>query len=461
MTDIVLVVPPERGFSITPPLGLGYLAANLRQNGVACKIFDFAMWKNNLSKAVNIVLSENPRFVGVSSLTYSYSKARELIRTIKSKNNNIKIIIGGFHVSALPEVSLSDSGADFVVIGEGEKALLSIVQNCDLKKKKWHEIPGIAFWEAGRIIRNKGCNIIEDIDSLPVPAWDLLSPYSYNDSPGYFYSNGSSAPIITSRGCPHQCGFCTSWVVHGRGIRLRNPERIVDELEMLVKEFGIKYFDFCDDSFTEDKTHAIAVCKEIIKRKLDINWKTPVGIRLNNIDSQLLAVMKESGCYELSFGIESYDEEVLRINKKPLDKEKIRENISLVKRFGFKTLGLFILGLPGDTEKSILKTINFASRSTFDFVFFSCAVPIPGTEMFDNAYGKEDLRGFEWSRFTFNKQFNISGLSKIKLRFLFKLAFITAYAKPARLLCLIKILIRLPSSSLLRVLRYTIQSLIR
>lgn len=461
MVDILLVVPPKSNISVVPPLGLGYLASSLRQQGYKVKILDFVKQNASLSYTVNTIIKENPRFVGLTILTFNYNKAKELIKFVKQKNPGIKIIVGGVHISALPEFSTQDLEADFAIIGEAEEALSGLLKSCDSGLKNFERIKGLVYKENGAIKINPGCNIINDLDTLPFPAWDLIVPQSYLDSPGYFFPKGFSAPIVTSRGCPHHCSFCASRVAHGIRIRYRSPENVVDEMEMLINDFGIQDFDFCDDSFTENKTLATAVCKEIIRRRLNINWKTPVGIRLDNIDEEILTIMKESGCYEIGFGIESYNEEVLRLNKKPLDKSRILERINLVKKFNIKTMAFFMLGLPGDTKRSISQTINFAKDSLFDLVHFSCAVPFPGTKMFERLYTKDSFYKINWDRFIFSNQFNTSELPLPSLRSLFRKAFIYSYIRPFRIKYLIKIFLRLKVSSFLKVIKYVFYYIIK
>jgi len=461
MVDIVLVVPPKLNMSIVPPLGLGYLASSLRQEGYKVELFDFVKQRASLNDAADKIIRKNPRFVGLTVLTHYYNTAKELIKLMKQKNSKLKVIIGGVHISALPEFSLQDLEADFAIIGEGEEVISKVIKVCDSNPKNFAGIEGLAYRENGRVKINSGCNIIKDLDALPFPAWDLIAPQSYWDSPGYFSSKGFNAPIIISRGCPHQCSFCVSRLVHSTKIRYRDPENVVDEMEMLVKNFGIQDFDFYDDNFAENKTLAVAVCEEIIKRRLNISWKTPVGIRLDNIDEEILIAMKRSGCYEIGFGIESYSDEVLRLNKKPLDRSRVLEKINLVKKFNIKTMGFFILGLPGDTKKSIRQTMNFAISSPFDLVIFSCAIPFPGTEMFKKIYTEDNFPRINWDKFTFSNQFNTSEVSPFSLRLLLREAFIRCYIKPSRIICLFRIFLRLKILSFLKALKFIFYYIIK
>lgn len=462
MSDIILAVPPESSISIVPPLGLGYLASSLRKKGFEVNLLDFAKQGLTVRSAAEKIIKEKPRFLGISILTYNYNKTKDLIRSVKKAAPEIMIIIGGAHVCALAEFSVHDSGADFAIAGEAEEAIFKLIKAYDSgSQEDFKNIEGLTYREGGRVRVNPGSNIVEDLDSLPFPAWDLIAPQSYRDSPGYFFSRGNSAPIITSRGCPHQCSFCTSRVVHGEKIRYRGHKNVVDEIEMLIKDFGISEFNFCDDSFAENKSLAIAVCDEINRRRLKIHWKTPVGIRLGNIDEEILKVMKSSGCYELGFGIESYNEQVLKISRKPLDKRMISDKIKLVKSLGIETMGFFILGLPGDTEEGIRATIDFARHSALDLLFFSCAVPFPGTGMFEKIFSKKDLYKIGWNKFTFSNQFDTSQIPHRRLKSLFRKAFFHSYAKPVRLAYLVRIFLKLNLPSFFRILKYVFYYVIK
>ena len=449
--DILLAVPPKLTVSTVPHLGLGYLASSLIRAGFEVDICDFVRDKMSFKDSVKEILQRQPSYVGLTIFSYNYFSAKRLIASVKQENKNIKFIVGGSHVSALPDFSLHDLNADFAIVGEGEEAIVKILS----AGGNYETIPGLAFRTNGKVKINPECNLIEDLEKIPLPAWDLIFSRPYDDSPGYFSPrNTPSAPVLTSRGCPHRCLFCSSRVVHGTRLRLRNPKSVVDEIEMLARDFGVREIDFVDDSFTEKRSHALEICQEIIRRKINISWKTPVGIRLDALDKDLLSVMSKSGCYQLGFGIESFNDSVLRLNRKPLDKTKIVRKIKLVKSFAIETMGFFILGLPGDTADSVNETIDFARRSPFDLVSFSCAVPFPGTEMFTSLYSQDDLDAIDWEKFYFNNQFKISQVPPRTLGFLFHKAIISTHLKPGRFFRLLKIFFTLKPVHLRKILRY-------
>jgi radical SAM superfamily enzyme YgiQ (UPF0313 family) len=213
------------------------------------------------------------------------------------------------------------------------------------------------------------------------------------------------------------------------------PKNVVDEIEYLVNSYGIKEISIFDDTFSEDPNHALAICKEIIGRNIDIVWRTAVGLRLNTINEELLGFFKRSGCYQLSFGIESFSDTILNKTKKPISKSRIIDTIKMVKKYGIETMGYFILGLPDDTEDSIVETIRFARKSDLDFLSFTHAVPLPGTKIFNQKYANMNLSMINWNDFNFytNRPFNISKVQTKKIKKYYLMAYVSSYIQPKRL----------------------------
>ncbi len=442
MHKILLVIPPANTVSHTPYLGISYIASALIKNGIDSGILNLSVYKGTPMDAALKILAEEPVIVGLSVFTPSYGKIKGIIAQLKDLKPDVNIVIGGPHISALPEFALADLGADIGIIGEAEEVFVDMVKSYgyNLKENDLSGYPGVVFKKNNEIIRTEGINIIKDLDSLETPAWQLIDPASYIDTPGHIFGlRHPAAPVITSRGCPHNCSFCCSQAVHGRKIRLRSADAVVNEIECLIKDFGIKEINIIDDNFTEVRGHAIAICTEIIKRGLDITWKTPVGVRLDSLDDELLSVMKQAGCYQLGFGIESVSSEVLEKNQKPLSASTVLKKIEMVKRHGFETFGFFILGLPNDTRQTLELTVEFARRSPLDYVVFSFAVPYPGSELFQRLYLHGEINDILWESFVFTNPFDTCMVKKDALRRIFVRAFISSYIyNPKRLFKIIK-----------------------
>ena len=433
--DLTFVIPKSKQtFSVYPPIGQGYIASYLRANSLDVSMLDFHRSATSYNKMLKELIKINSGFIGFTINTINFNTAKRTISEIQKNNKNIKILVGGPHVSALPKFSLESLNADFAVIGEGEKVTLEIIRRCKIGAGNFSDIPGICFRRRGKVVLNQGCNIIDDLDSLPFPSWDLMPPAMYRDTSGHLFSKRQPvASIITSRGCPHRCRFCASRIVHGTKLRKRSVKNVLDELQLLVKDYGVKEINICDDTFTEDRAHVISICKGIIRLGLGILWRTPVGVRLDTLDQELLGIMKKSGCYQLGLGIESFSKDILAENKKPLTQRSIEDKINLVKSSGIETFGFFIFGLPGETVKSAKKTLNFIRKTMLDYIWITYAIPLPGTDIFHNTYKDSDFDEIDWDRFYFIKPFNTCSLSRKVLKIFFLSSFLIAYFNPRRL----------------------------
>ena len=329
MSDIVLINPyysqKKEYYSFNlpaAPLGLTYLAGYLRRFGLASKIVELGVFdikqaillKDRVrfgisdKKILKILQKERPKIVGITSM-YSvyYRDVIEIAQTIKKFNRKIKVVIGGNHASSYWNFVLKDKNIDFVVIGEGEQTFLELCQVILKRKKNYENIKGIAFNKKGEVIRTPVRELISNLDDIPFPARDLVVFEKYLATPQHnpYLMRYPSATLITSRGCPGKCVYCTVRAVWGRTWRGRNPQNVVDEIEELVKKYGVREIAPLDDSASVNKKRWNAICDELISRKLDIKWSTPNGIAHWTLDKPTIKKMYEAGCYRITFGIES------------------------------------------------------------------------------------------------------------------------------------------------------------
>jgi len=383
MARVILVHPHfKMSLSVVPSLGLGYLASCLRKAGHEVRILDALRDRLPAEKVSRIVQAEQPDLVGVTVLSLFYREARSLLKLLKQTCSS-KIVIGGHHVTALPEVSLADTGADFAVVGEGEETIVQLAHEIE-HHGRFHDVRGLVYRQNGSILKNERRPLIEDVDAIPYPAWDLVELERYPPiSHGTIHRRFPNAPIISSRGCPYRCTFCAARRTAGTKLRKRSPENVVVELEMLYKDFGIKEFHFEDDNFAFEKEHAYQICEGILRRGLHVYWSCPNGVRVDTLDDDLLAIMKRSGCYMLALGIESASQEILDRVRKRLNIDVVPETVRRMRAHGILSMGFFILGLPGETKETARETIDFAKKIDLDFVKFAHLVPLPGTEIFD------------------------------------------------------------------------------
>jgi len=418
---ILLIQPKLHTHVVTPPLGLGYLASTLINEGHEVKLLDCIAFNIDIFKTIKEFI---PDFIGLTVLTISYNVVINLIKDIKASGCTAKIVIGGPHVSALPTQCLKDTHADFCIIGEGEITFKELCSNNNYK-----EINGLAYFNEGVITVNPQRELIKNINTIPFPAWNIIKPNEYPPTPhGAFYKRFPVAPIITTRGCPYNCTFCASKCIWKQKLRVRSAINVVDEIEYLNSEFGIKEFHFEDDNFTFSKVHVVNVCNEIIKRKLDITWTCPNGVRIDKLDKEIIHTMKQAGCYQLSFGIESGNQKILDSINKHLNLKIVPDIIENIKQEGMTVCGFFIIGLPEDTEKTIEDTINFALSTKFDRVQFNRFIPLPGTEPFDSWYNEQS--DFDWDMTCWQSTYKTVNLSNDEISKLQQKAFRKFYLRP-------------------------------
>jgi anaerobic magnesium-protoporphyrin IX monomethyl ester cyclase len=415
-TKILLIFPPSTIYgkdptvpSITPPLGLAYIAAYLEKYGYEVYILDAVISHENLIKKGDKVLygltdkeilkkikSIQPDLIGISCLYTAYAgDAHRVAKIAKNYNRNLPVIIGGAHASIFPELVLKDKNIDLVVLGEGELTMLDIIKHFESKKSLFN-ISGTAIKKKGKVIKNKQRQLIENLDLIPFPAWHLLDMKRYlmiEDS--NYVMRKPGMVMISSRGCPGHCIYCSIHAVWKHSWRGRSPQNVVGEIEKLHKEFGINEFYFMDDSMGVSKPRLKLICEEIIKRKINIRWTTPNGIAHWSLDERILDLMKKAGCYRITFGIESGDENVRRFIGKPYSLDQAKKMIRYANRIGMWTICTNIIGFPEETKEQIQKTINFAVDSDTDLAIFYLLCPHPGTEIYEN-FKKLKLLNFDY-----------------------------------------------------------------
>lgn len=426
---IFLVRPNYRSHLITPPLGLGYLSSYLELKGYKAKIIDGLNLSYSIEQIVN--QCQGAELVGIHCLSAYFLEAITLSQQLKKKG--IRVAIGGPHATALPELTLSESQADFVIAGEGETPLLELVKSLE-NNNSLQGIPGILTHNTQYMVR---APLIQELDSLPFPDWQQIDPRIYKKAPhGGLIKSFPVAPIISSRGCSFECTFCASPYLWGKTIRLRSPENVIEEIEYLTKAFGVKEIHFEDDNLTLNKTHIENICKLILKRKIKINWATPNGIRVDTLDFELLKLMKESGCYFLAFGIESGNQAILDRAKKRTDLKSVEKVTALAKKIGMITQGFFIFGLPGETERTIAETIRYAKKLRLDKAQFLILDLLPGSKLWDELSNKQCT---DWRYRSFQEAAWVpEGLTKEKLNALPGYALRSFFLRPHQIYFLLR-----------------------
>jgi len=394
---IVLSQANETPTSVQPPLGLGYLAAVLREAGHEPVVLGPKDFTASPKAFVKSVQRHDPDLVGLSFLTPALPIVRDWATALHEWSRDLPIVLGGPHTTALPSQTLRYTGADYAVVGEGEKTFRTLVQA--LAERSAGQLPGVVKHDSStdKIERPP---LIQDLDSLPFPAWDLIRPERYPPTPhGAFYRRFPIAPIMSTRGCPFNCSFCASAATWNRRLRRRNPENVVEEIEYLFHRHGVCEIHFEDDNLTAKKDHAGTICEHILSRGLDITWTCPNGVRIDTLDRDLLRLMRRSGCYMLGLGIETANQKLSDAVGKKLDLSCLEEKVHLMKEVGIDAYGFFLLGLPGETWETAQETIDLACRLPFAQVHFSHLVPLPGSRIFNEWAANRDLDAIPWEQF--------------------------------------------------------------
>ena len=461
-TKILLINPPLTGklssgiCTVKVPLGLAYIASYLEKQGYTLQILDCMAYYEEIEKRSDgnyrIGLSErkiiqkiksfNPDVVGVSCSFSIYEEDSIKIAELVKKNSKALVVFGGANSSANPDSILKNKNVDMIVKGEGEVVFSNIVKNFADKKKR-DSIPGtIVIGRKNKIKINKPAGYIKNLDEIPFPARHLLPMEKYLKHPQNAMANmrKPTTEIVTSRGCPFNCIFCSIHTVWGRKWRARSAKNVVDELEYLKKKYGIKEFRFFDDNMTWDKKRIIEICDEIIKRKLNIKWDTPNGIAIATLNEEVLKKMKQAGYYKIIMGIESGSKKTLSFMRKPVSLKHAKKIINLCNKIGIWTWSTFVIGFPDETGEDIEKTIDFAKKSGLNFVTFYIAQPYPGTEMYD-IYEKKGLLlgGVKRNSSVINTQYDTDKFSAKELNQLQKKAYsdfikyrIVSYLNPVK-----------------------------
>ncbi|MBI4845295.1 MAG: cobalamin B12-binding domain-containing protein [Candidatus Omnitrophica bacterium] len=403
MAKILFFNPPARqnvyiktnvkvGAPSYPSLTLATLAAYLvKENAV--KIIDLDLLSAPFHEFFEEIRLFNPDIICSTATTPNYTALEKLMSSVKKENSGIKTIVGGVHVTARPEEAYQAGCFDIIVLGEADRVIAELIKSTFNKK-----IPGVIFKEdSAEKIKSVGRRpLIEDLDELEYPAWHLFDIKKYKNSRLSSRKN-PVGHIETSRGCAFECNFCSK-LTFGMRYRVKNPQRVVDEMEYMLK-CGFKEIHIADDSFTQDIKRAKEVCREIIKRGLKFPWSLINGIRVNMLDPEFLSLARQAGCWQTGFGIETGNQEVLEKISKKTTVSQIEKAVKMVHESGIETFGFFIFALSGETEKSMQDTIDLAKRLPLDTAKFDICVPYPGTRYFDELESSGNILSKDWSKY--------------------------------------------------------------
>lgn len=397
----------EMGEKICPPMGILYLAGYIREKipGLEIEVIDGTLRGYNAT--IKAIERFNPDVLCVSYYTLMALGAYQLVNECKRKKPNLFIILGGPHATALPEEGLKKSNADVVVIGEGEQTLYELVNTFFAKKNiasmELDKIDGIAFRKNKGICFTSPRKFIGDINTIPFPARDLINLRDYTGF--YFRKRKRETIMIMSRGCPYNCTFCSNlvWKTSTPWVRVRSPQNIADEIELLRDNYGIQEIFDNSDEFNNEAKNAIAICEEIERRKLGVVWKTQ--LRPHPLPEELVKKMAEAGCWYVHLGIESGNPETLKGIRKRVTLKQVRRACELLKKYNIKVFGLFMLfnvweengELKFENAEMTKNTLNFTQEliqdRLLDYFGWSITTPYPGSLLYNIALKFNLIKG--------------------------------------------------------------------
>lgn len=382
---------------LLPPLGIGYLAATLIKQGYEVKIIDSQVEDYTLSDIIDEINLYKPDVIGISFLTFQAENAYSLIYGIKRKFEDIFVIAGGVHPTIFPEETMAQCRAiDILVVGEGENTILEIMER--LKNGRGlNDIKGIYFRNNdGIIIKNPASDILVNLDSIPFPARELYSIYSYAPEP-FENKKLPSTSIIASRGCNYaKCSFCYRAGSLKRICRYQSPSRSIEEIKDLVNKFGIREVVFFDDNFPANRKWFLDFCTLLKQEKLTISWS--FHARPDAIDYELLENARDVGCFSISLGFESGNQDLLDKINKGITLEQSYQAARWANDFGIEVVGTFMLALPGETPEKARQTVNFALELNCTYAAFIPTHPSQGTELYEQCLSEGKLIGNPYCR---------------------------------------------------------------
>ncbi len=382
-----------------PPVGLLSISGYLRENGIKTNILDLTIQSklkhSNLeSFLIKKIKDFNfPQWVGISVCTPVAYNAYKIAEIIKSNFPEIKIVLGGPHITVLGRRIFDECpNADFLITGEGEYTLCELIKNNDLCPDNLIEknpVPNIIKIPAKEI----------EISKLPMPAYDLLEFEKYVPPPASLNSKRPAIGIITSRGCPYKCAFCAR--ITGHKLRFKTIDQIIDEIKYLKEKFQIKQFHFYDDTITCNKNFIKTLCNRFIDENLNLHWSC--FARVDTVDEEILGLMKKAGCFVIMYGAESLDEKILLDVKKGITVEQIQKALILTRKAGIESRISLIIGTPTETRESLEKTGKKLLKLDTDFFQVFIAVPMPGSQFYIEAKNEGRVINENWADYNLSK----------------------------------------------------------
>jgi len=388
--DVLLLVPPGIR-SNTPPLGLLFLGAQLEKDGVRVAVVDCGMEGLSIDGSLARIAEIGPQIVGLSATTPDIQAAEDFAAVLKAARPEIAIVLGGPHPTLDPAGVLAQPAVDYVIRGEAEFSFSEFCRAYLGGERRAFRIDGVSYKRDGQEVHNPDRAMIGNLDDAPMPARHLL-PMSLYRNYGRVYKRRPVQVMITSRGCPFRCIFCAH-EIFGHRYRFNSAARMIEEVKVLMRDYGAREILFREDNFTASKERVYEFCDLVHKENLDLSWMALSHV--NSIDPEVARAMHDAGCWHLGMGVESGSPEIQRVLKKNLDLERARRAFDVVQAAGIRTLAFFMIGNYCDTAETIEQTIDYARRLNTDFAIFTITTPFPQTELFERAVAEGLITNFD------------------------------------------------------------------
>jgi len=361
------------------PLGVLYLSSFLKKLKHNVIVIDAAAENLDNNEIIRRIKIHDAKVVGISASSVGLRNSQILTERLKS-DLDVKTVIGGPHISSNPDDIARLPEFDFGIRGEGEIPLANLIEKIENSSTNFFEVPNLIWRRENQIIQNNKTTYIENLDSLPFPDREALSDIRLYRPPIGCYLKEPVVSIITSRGCPYQCIFCDK-SVFGNKIRFFSPEYVISEIEMVIKKYKARELAFIDDTFPCNKERFIEILEKIISKNFKINWSCMANA--NDLEEDIIRLMKRAGCWQIAIGIESGDDEILKIIRKKANTDQIARIVRFANKSNIFVKGFFMIGHPGENLKSIEKTKNFALSIPLTDVTYTIATPIKGSKFYD------------------------------------------------------------------------------
>ncbi|WP_228126481.1 B12-binding domain-containing radical SAM protein [Candidatus Marinarcus aquaticus] len=460
--DIIFVNPPyeqiAKGFDCvrhisnqSPSLGLLHLAAQVIEDGFSCSIIECAIERLSIEETVEKILEHNPKFVGITLFTVGVHNANLIAKALKEKAPHITILVGGPHISSMGMETMERfQSFDIAVMNEGEitlsKLLPALKNNQDISN-----VEDIIYRDQNQLVQTTNRTIQIELDDLPLPSWHLLPNFPKGYPLTVFdYPKGPVATFSASRGCPFKCEFCDT-STFGAKIRYYSPQKVFEIMQYLQNTYGITHLQFVDDLFVASKKRILKLCELIIESNFKMTWSCTA--RVDSINPEILHQMKKAGCWEISYGLESGSDAMLKNMRKATKTEQARNAVQWTHDAGIRCKGLLMLGYPGEDESTIAQTKAFVKELPLTTMNLSKFTPYPGSPIYIKLYGTS-MRDEDWDRMNgMNFIYEPEHVSMEKLHFEYRNILEGFYQRPQIAHHYVKMILRYPTH-LMRLLKF-------